>query len=120
MAPAWLVFSGLMAVLGPSHTPVAVSLLLSIGVFQIVATRLRSSGSLRGQVASFAITLVLCYLLMYSTGGIESSYYWMLLVPMITAAMVWSSKPTPILGSPDPTRDDKTIPANPAIAPQKT
>jgi len=90
MAPAWLVFSGLMAVLGPSHTPVAVSLLLSIGVFQIVATRLRSSGSLRGQVASFAITLVLCYLLMYSTGGIESSYYWMLLVPMITAAMALS------------------------------
>jgi two-component system, NtrC family, sensor histidine kinase HydH len=90
MAPAWLLFSGLMAVLGPSHTRIAISLLLAIGVFQIVATRLPAFRSTRGQVASFAITLVLCYLLMYYTGGIESSYYWMLLVPVITAAMALS------------------------------
>jgi signal transduction histidine kinase len=90
MATAWLLFSGLMAILGPYHTPVAISLLLAIGVFQIVATRLPSFHSTRGQVASFAITLVLCYLLMYYTAGIESSYYWILLVPVITAAPVFS------------------------------
>jgi len=90
MAVAWLLFSGLMAVLGPYHTPTAISLLLAIGLFQIVASRLASFRSTSGQVASFAITLVLCYLLMYSTGGIESSYYWMLLVPVITAAPVFS------------------------------
>jgi signal transduction histidine kinase len=90
MALAWLLFSGLMAVLGPYHTPMAISLLLAIGVFQIVATRLPSFGSTRGQVGSFAITLVLCFLLIYYTGGIASSYYWMLLVPVITAAPAFS------------------------------
>jgi two-component system sensor histidine kinase HydH len=90
MAPAWLVFSGLMAALGPSHTPIAISLLLSIGVFQIVATRLPAFASTRGHVASFAITLMLCYLLMFYTGLIQSSYYWMLLVPVITAAPAFS------------------------------
>ena len=90
MALAWLLFSGLMAVLGPYHTPIAIFLLLAIGVFQIVATRLPSFGSVRGQMASFAITLVLCFLLIYCTGGIGSSYYWMLLVPVITAALAFS------------------------------
>ena len=90
MALAWLLFSGLMAVLGPNHTPIAISLLLVIGFFQIVATLLPSFRSTRGQVASFAITLVLCFLLMYYTGGIGSRYYLMLLVPVITAAPAFS------------------------------
>lgn len=99
MAPAWLLFSGLMAVLGPYHTPAAISLLLAIGVFQIVASRVASFRSTRGQVASFAITLALCYLLMYFTGGIESSYYWMLLVPVITAASAFSLLGTLLAGA---------------------
>jgi len=90
MAVAWLLFSGLVAVLGPYHTPAAISLLLAIGVFQIVASRVASSRSTGGQVASFAITLGLCFLLIYYTGGIGSSYYWMLLVPVITAAPSFS------------------------------
>jgi signal transduction histidine kinase len=90
MAVAWLLFSGLVAVLGPYHTSAAISLLLAIGVFQIVASRVSSSRSTGGQVASFAITLGLCFLLIYCTGGIGSSYYWMLLVPVITAAPSFS------------------------------
>ena len=90
IAPAWLLFSVLMAVLGPNHTPVAISLLLAIGIFQIVATRPPSFRSTRGQLASFAITLVLCFLLMYYTGGIGSRYYLMLFVPVTTAALAFS------------------------------
>ena len=90
MAVAWLLFSGLLAVLGPYHTPIAITLLLAIGIFQIVAGRLPVFHSVGGHVASFAITLVLCYWLMYETGGIESSYYWMLLVPVITGATMFA------------------------------
>jgi len=90
MAVAWLLFSGLLAVLGPYHTPTAITLLLAIGVFQIVAARLPVFQSIRGHVSSFAITLALCYWLIYETGRIESSYYWMLLLPVIIAAPAFS------------------------------
>jgi len=90
MAVAWLLFSGLVAVLGPSHTPTTITLVLAIGIFQIVAERVAFFRSTRGHVASFAITLGLCFLLMRDTGGIESSYYWMLLVPVIIAAPAFS------------------------------
>jgi len=90
MAVAWLLFSGLVAVLGPSHTPTTIALVLAIGVFQIAAERLGTFQSMQGHVISFAMALVLCYLLMRVTGGIESSYYWMLLVPVIVAAPAFS------------------------------
>ncbi|HTP85627.1 MAG TPA: ATP-binding protein [Bryobacteraceae bacterium] len=90
MALAWLLFSGLMAVLGPYHTPEAISLLLAIGVFQIVAGRHPAFRGRRGQIGSFAITLTLCLVLINYTDGISSSYYWMLLVPVITAAPAFS------------------------------
>jgi len=90
MPVAWLLFSGLVAVLGPSHTPMTIALVLAIGVFQMVASKRESFHSTRGHVASFGITLALCFLLIYYTNGIASSYYWMLLVPLITAAPAFS------------------------------
>jgi len=90
MPVAWLLFSGLVAVLGPSHTPTTIALVLAIGVFQMVAGKQESFHSTRGHVASFGITLALCFVLIYYTNGIASSYYWMLLVPLITAAPAFS------------------------------
>ena len=79
-----LLFAAL-AIFGPDQTPVSVTVLIALGVFQIIEPKVPFLTTTAGIVVSFAIKLALWYVLMGWTDGIASSYYWVILLPVISA-----------------------------------
>ncbi|HWF46320.1 MAG TPA: ATP-binding protein [Bryobacteraceae bacterium] len=59
-----------------------------IGAFQIAEPRLKLFASRRGQIASIAIKLLLVYLLIEFTHGVDSPYHPLLLIPIVSAATI--------------------------------
>src|SRR5205085_5132845 len=64
-------------------------LLPLIGAFQIVEPRLKLFSSRRGQIISIVLKLVLSYLLIGFTHGIDSYYYPIFLIPVVSAATIF-------------------------------
>jgi len=81
----WVLLFTALALFGPHRDPRTILLLSGLGVFQLLEPRLRLS-SIKGSIASFAVKLALCYLLIGWTDGISSRYYWVLFLPVISAA----------------------------------
>ena len=80
-----LLFAGL-AIYGPDREPLTIGLLIALCLSQIVEPKIEFFSSREGSATSFVIKLVLCYLLIGWTDGVASSYYWILLFPVISAA----------------------------------
>lgn len=83
---AWVLLFSAMAVVAPSREPAGVVLLAALGIFQIAEPRVEWLSTHRGIIFSILLKLGLGYLLMYSTGGLESPDYLILLLPIVTAA----------------------------------
>jgi len=81
----WVLLFTALALFGPHRDLPTILLLSGLGAFQLLEPRLRLS-SIKGSIASFAVKLVLCYLLIGWTDGISSRYYWVLFLPVISAA----------------------------------
>jgi signal transduction histidine kinase len=81
----WVVLFGGLAAFGPDQNPYMVTFLCALGLFQILEPKLPLS-SLRGTILAYTIKLVLCYLLIGQTDGIISRYYFVLVLPAISAA----------------------------------
>ena len=79
-----VLFAGLAA-FGPDQNPFMVTFLCALGLFQILEPKLPLA-SVSGAIVSYAIKLILCCLLIGQTDGIASSYYWVLVLPVISAA----------------------------------
>jgi hypothetical protein len=62
------------------------AVLICMGVLQIVEPNLAYLTTPAGAILSFAFKLLLCVVLLGWTDGIASSYYWLLLLPVISAA----------------------------------
>lgn len=60
--------------------------LVALGLFQLIEPRTKAFRSDRGVTIAVLVKLALCYLLMGWTGGINSTYYVLLLLPVVTAA----------------------------------
>lgn len=83
---AWpLLFSAIAAV-GPFHTTEVVSLLLCLAVLQVLEPRIPYFSTKQGSVLMMLVKIGLCYLVMGWTDGINSSYYVILLLPVVSAA----------------------------------
>ena len=83
---AWLLLFVALAVFGPESSAVTASVLIGLGVFQVLEPKVPFLRTTPGVVVSFAIKLVLWYILMGWTDGIASNYYWVLLLPVTSAA----------------------------------
>ena len=85
----WLVFILALALLPPINEIHKQLILLSIGVFQFLEGRLIAWQPSRGRVYSVVIKIALATLLLDHTGeiGINSSYYPIYYLPIVTAAM---------------------------------
>ena len=92
----WVLLFTALALVSSRSTPYEIALVLCLGAFQVIEPRLRFFASRRGRVAAVSIKLVLCYLLIGWTGGISSSYYVVLLLPVMSAAT--SLEPAQSLG----------------------
>jgi two-component system, NtrC family, sensor histidine kinase HydH len=82
----WILLFAVLAVFGPDRGTVPASVLIGLGIFQVVEPKVNFLRSTLGAVVSFAIKLVLWYVLMGWTDGVSSSYYWVILLPVISTA----------------------------------
>lgn len=83
---AWLALFGGLAAVSRSRNDAEIELLSALAAFQIAEPRWRSLHTPRGAWLSVFIKLALSYLLIGVTGAINSSYYLILLVPIVSAA----------------------------------
>ena len=84
----WLAFLAGLAALTPGLDNIHKQLiLLAIGVFQIFEYRFLEWVPKRGRSYSVVLKILLASLLVSHTGGINSSYYLIYFVPVVTAAM---------------------------------
>ena len=75
----WLLFFSALAIFSPERDPRALAALLVLGVVQVMEPRL-------GAVPSVILKLALCYPLIGYGGGVSSSFYLVLFLPVISAA----------------------------------
>ncbi len=75
----WLLLFSALAVFSPEHSPIVIALLAALGVVQVLEPRI-------GPLASVVLKLALCYGLIGYSGGVTSSYYLILLMPVISGA----------------------------------
>jgi len=82
----WIVLFAALAVYGPDLRPESRTVLVGLGVMQIIEPKIPFFGSRIGSIVSFLIKLGLWYILMGWTDGISSAYYWLMLLPVMSAA----------------------------------
>jgi two-component system, NtrC family, sensor histidine kinase HydH len=83
----WLAFLGGLALLHPIVEVHKQLTLLAIGVFQIFEQRFLGWAGPRGRIYTVIIKILLASLLIGHTGGINSSYYLIYFMPVVTAAI---------------------------------
>jgi two-component system sensor histidine kinase HydH len=81
----WILLFGGLVLFGPDRSSFSVTFLCALGLFQILEPKLPLS-SMNGTILAYTIKLVLCYLLIGQTDGIVSRYYFVLVLPVISAA----------------------------------
>jgi two-component system, NtrC family, sensor histidine kinase HydH len=86
---AWILFVVVLIVTAPETNYNQRILLVLIGAFQVFERRWKLFFSLRGEIASVALKLVLSYLLVGWTHGIGSNYYAIFLIPVVSAATLF-------------------------------
>jgi len=79
-----LLFSG-MAVLSPHRDFYDIGPISALAALQILEPKLAFVGTTRGKVVWIILKLLLCYVVIGFTGSLSSSYYWLLLLPVISA-----------------------------------
>jgi signal transduction histidine kinase len=75
----WLLLFSALAAFSPAGSPMVAGLLAALGVVQVLEPRIDAR-------LSVGLKLVLCYGLIYFSGGVASSFYIILLLPVISAA----------------------------------
>jgi signal transduction histidine kinase len=83
---AWLLFVAVLIATAPETNYDVFVILPLIGAFQIIEPRLTLFASKRGQIVSVALKLIFSYLLVGWTHGIESYYYAIFLIPVVSTA----------------------------------
>jgi two-component system, NtrC family, sensor histidine kinase HydH len=82
----WFLLFAVLAVTSPGLDASECSLLLALLVWQVAEPKLTALASMRGRILSIVLKLVLGYLLIGYTGGLNSRYFLVLLLPVVTGA----------------------------------
>jgi two-component system sensor histidine kinase HydH len=82
----WLLLFAVLAYFGPDASVVTACTLFGLAIMQVADPRIAFFRTRRGSIVSFLIKLALWYVLMGWTDGIKSSYYWIMLLPVMSAA----------------------------------
>ncbi|MEZ5351294.1 MAG: ATP-binding protein [Bryobacteraceae bacterium] len=85
MDVVWVVLFAALAVASPIRNEAEMELLALLAVVQILEPRIPFLATRRGALLSVGIKLMLGYLLVGVTGAINSTYYLILLVPVVSA-----------------------------------
>jgi two-component system, NtrC family, sensor histidine kinase HydH len=82
----WLALFAALAASSPTRYPGEIPLLAALAIVQVIEARVGFFSTSYGSVAANLLKLLLGYLLIGYTGGINSSYYPVLVLPIISAA----------------------------------
>ncbi len=82
----WVVLFAALAVFGPDQSTITVIVLILLGLLQILEANVDVLSSTRGALISFAVKISLCFFQIGWTDGIASGYYWLLLLPVLSAS----------------------------------
>lgn len=82
----WLLLFSALAWVSPTRGAAEIEVLSALAILQVAAPRIRAFQSPRGNVVLISLKLLLGFLLIGVTGGIASSYYLILLLPVLSAA----------------------------------
>ena len=82
----WLLLFAALGFASPTQSAGEVFLLLCLAALQVAEPRLEALNSPQGKVVSALIKLGLGYILVGLTNGVSSSYYLILLLPVVSAA----------------------------------
>jgi signal transduction histidine kinase len=93
----WLLLFAALGVASPSRYPEEIVLLSCLALLQVLEPKLPTFASHTGTLVSVMLKLLLVYLLMASTSGVNSSYYPILLVPVVSAATSLGAAATAIM-----------------------
>lgn len=91
---AWLALFTALALATPERNDAELEILAAFFLFQVLEPRITSLQSPRGAWIAVLTRLALSYLLIGVTGGVTSSFYLILLIPIISAATLfgpWST-----------------------------
>ncbi|MBL0160089.1 MAG: hypothetical protein IPP47_23830 [Bryobacterales bacterium] len=83
---AWLLLFSALAWVSPTHGVAEIQMLAALAIVQVAAPRIRALDTPHGNLAIIILKLVVGFLLIGVTGGIASSYYLILLLPVLSAA----------------------------------
>jgi signal transduction histidine kinase len=83
-----------MAVLDPDHDGSIIALISVLGVLQILESKIPFVNTTAGKVTWIILKLTVGFLLIGYTGGLVSSYYLILLLPVVSAATSLGVYPT--------------------------
>lgn len=86
----WLLLFSALALVSSDPNPREIALVFGLGFFQVLEPKINWFASPRGSVTSILVKLGICYLLIGWTGGISSTYYITLLLPVVSAATTLS------------------------------
>ncbi len=82
----WLILFSAMAAVSPTRDPLEILTLLSLALLQVMEPKAPFFSTREGMTFSILLKLLMGYLLIGSTGGVNSSYYLILLLPVVSAA----------------------------------
>lgn len=82
----WLLLFSALALVSPFQSAAEIEMLAALALLQVLEPRIPALNTPRGNIISIFLKLVLGYLLIGVTGGIFSSYYVILLLPVVSAA----------------------------------
>jgi signal transduction histidine kinase len=75
-----------IAALDPAHDKWIIGMIATLGVLQILESKIQFVNTTAGKVTWILLKLTIGYLLIGYTGGVVSSYYLILLLPVVSAA----------------------------------
>jgi signal transduction histidine kinase len=82
----WLLLFSALAFVRTYRDPLEIPILLALAALQVLEPKINYFSTTQGNIVSILIKLVISYLLIGQTGGLTSSYYLILLLPLVSAA----------------------------------
>jgi len=82
----WILLFAILEIYKPERATATTVVLFALAVLQVVEPKIPFFSSTPGSVVSFIVKLALWYVLMGWTDGISSNYYWLVLLPVMSAA----------------------------------
>jgi signal transduction histidine kinase len=82
----WLLLFSALGYVSTDRNPLEIPILVALAALQVIEPKIAFFATPRGNITSILLKLAIGYLLIGYTGGLSSSYYLILLLPLVSAA----------------------------------